>query len=46
MAKESKESKKNSELKCPVPKDFRDKINEVGDVVDKHKRVVDKFRIF
>jgi hypothetical protein len=38
----SKKQKKEPTLKCPLSQEQKDFVNEVVDVVDKHKKIVNK----
>jgi hypothetical protein len=42
----SEKSKKESKPECPVPKEVRDNIKNVAEIVDKHKKVLKKLSPF
>jgi hypothetical protein len=38
----SKKQKKEPTLKCPLSQEQKDFVNDVADVVDKHKKIINK----
>jgi hypothetical protein len=41
----SKKQKKEPTLKCPLSQEQKDFVNEVADVVDKHKKIINKLNL-